>query len=191
MDYYHSIGKNIGEGWNLVILGLLKQSAVLKFKGASILDLGCAEGGYCKEALEKGAKTVIGYEQNPVMIDRMNDWLLRKSKSNKRKMDLRQENLNDSKVRESLPDADIVFFLNLHHHLEAPIEMLEILCDKCEGVLVTNGYQIESQTAPAPTKGRQKLGTNYVIEILHNKGLDVINLGQYREGRDLIVGYKK
>lgn len=187
MQYYHTIGKIIGEGWNLLILAMLKTAKCLNFKNATVLDLGCAEGGYCKEALEKGAKKVVCLEQNPIMIERIYKWLNKKSKA-KSKMKVHSDDLNDPEIRENLPESDIVFFLNLHHHLLEPIEMLEALAQKTDKIIITNGFQLTTDTAPAPTHGRTKLSSGLVEKILAQNGLTVTNLGEFREGRDLIIG---
>lgn len=188
--WYHTIGKNEGEGWNLVIEKMLREAGMLKLRGKNVLDLGCAEGGYTKLALEEGAKSVTSYEFDPQMRERMDTWLKDHPRSGK--VELFQQDLNDLVYRLNMitkhPTIHTTVFLNLHHHLVDPVGMLMILGTLTRKQIITNGYMMDADMAPTATS-RDKLSTKYVTQILEDPslGFKITNLGSYREGRELLV----
>jgi len=90
------------------------------FTDASVLDVGCAGGYFCFEAEKAGASKVVGIELKDT---RYRQALLTKriTGSNVR---FEQTNLYDLDSSEKF---DVVFFLNVIHHLREPMRALELL----------------------------------------------------------------
>lgn len=89
-------------------------------RNQSVLDIGCAGGYFCFEAEKAGAAKVVGVE--------LKDTRYRQSLLTKRltssNVSFKQTNLYDLDVNEKF---DVVFFLNVIHHLQEPVRALELL----------------------------------------------------------------
>jgi 2-polyprenyl-3-methyl-5-hydroxy-6-metoxy-1,4-benzoquinol methylase len=187
--WYHTIGERKGEGWNLVVTEILENEGLAaRVKGAKVLDLGCAEGGYALWAIQQGAKKVLGVELNLDMIERQK--VMRKMIPKKR---FTCYNARIEDKVETLRDGgyEVVFFMNIHHHLDNPVDVLTEVCKKVApgGILVTNGYQLSTPTGPA-AHGRTKIQTANVCSILSSAGLESSVVTSYREQRDMVLGVR-
>lgn len=89
-------------------------------KNQTVLDIGCAGGYFCFEAEKAGAARVVGVE--------LKDTRYRQSLLTKRltgsNVDFKQTNLYELDPNEQF---DVVFFLNVIHHLNEPMRALELL----------------------------------------------------------------
>ncbi|MCK5310808.1 MAG: methyltransferase domain-containing protein [Desulfobacteraceae bacterium] len=95
----------------------------------TLLDVGTAYGFFCYEAIKKGAKKVIGIENNPDRYEVA-----------KKIIQIKEENVELIKLdieKESLKEKfDVVLLLNVIHHLHFPIETIKKLADITNELLI-------------------------------------------------------
>lgn len=176
MKWHQTIGKQKGEGFNVKMLEILKE--VFKVKGKSVIDLGCAEGAFCKEALEKGADSVIGIDINPEMLEKLSSWLKRKTKKNQAKL----STILGDFTGMDIGMADIVLCLNVLRQTAEPTGALVQACASAGELIITNAYK--------KAEGAKLLSVEQVSEILESQSFAVEVLKSYRKNRVLIVGRK-
>jgi len=109
----------------------------IDFKGKSVLDLGCATGGFCRYASDRGAGAVLGIDFEDVVGTDTREaaylvaWELGYFDIEFEQMDLRVE---------KPPKADIVFFLSLDYHIGLPDWLAEVTNEVCVFELNTRGF---------------------------------------------------
>jgi 2-polyprenyl-3-methyl-5-hydroxy-6-metoxy-1,4-benzoquinol methylase len=97
--------------------------------GKSVLDVGCYYGRYCYEAVQRGARGVVGLEPDEER------WGVAR-----RIADLhgRAYDVRRARVEDLPPDEryDVVLLLNVLHHLADPLGVVRRLAGLCDGTLV-------------------------------------------------------
>ena len=93
------------------------------FREKRIVDIGCGDGNICREAINRGAKYVLGIDSNPDMIK----IAVKSSESYKDKIDYIKAFIEDTKGDESFDIAILSYLLNNAISLEQ-------LIAQCKGV---------------------------------------------------------
>ena len=117
-------------------------------EGLSVLDIGCNEGFFCFEALNKGAKRTVGIDKSKLNIE----------KATKRAKDL---GLSQSaqficQDWQNLPDEkfDIVFLFSALHYAEDQFELIDKIMER---VSERGTFILECGIHIAPIKGFTKI----------------------------------
>ena len=171
-----------GEGYNLKVWqAVTKQfSPEGLFKNLRVLDIGAAEGFFAREAELAGAEEVIAVDASTVM------WRKFKSCFPSSRIKYWVEDIE--KRYKKYVICDTLILLNIHHHLgRRPEEIIRGLVLQTNKFVLTNGY-IQDQDRVMRRKGGVKLSYLYVQEILESCNFIVYVLGEYREGRMLLLG---
>ena len=93
----------------------------IDFKGKTVWDIGCAGGFFCRYAMDRGAKRVIGLDETkPLEAAFHAGNLLGYFNIDYQDCDLRR----GVPVAE-IPKADIAFFLSMNYHIEIPEGLLK------------------------------------------------------------------
>ena len=95
--------------------------------GMSFLDVGCAEGFFCMEAVRRGAREVVGVDINSEMIKVAK----RISKKEEFEANFVVKDLFDIENQ-----FDIVLFLAVLHHQKDPVGALKKLCNLTKNLMI-------------------------------------------------------
>jgi len=99
------------------------------FEGASVLDIGCAEGFFCFEAKKRNAGRVVGIEPNGERLDTA----IRLSSFLSMDIEFLQQSIEDI---EELGTFDYVLCLNVLYHVKDPICVIHKLVHTTRGKLI-------------------------------------------------------
>jgi predicted RNA methylase len=175
---YHSINGSEGEGWNLVVKPYLE---FVNFKSKSVVDLGAAEGGLSLIACELGAAKVLAIEYMDATYQHL------KSNAIGKPIIPVQADLNTKEMRNTIAGYDIAIVLNIHHHLTNAVALMNHIC-KNSATVITNYFDIPADKSKSG--GRVKLCKATIMQIMYDNGLNIDDLGTYREGRFIVIGRK-
>jgi 2-polyprenyl-3-methyl-5-hydroxy-6-metoxy-1,4-benzoquinol methylase len=97
--------------------------------GRSVLDVGCYYGRYCYEAVQRGARRVVGLEPDGER------WVVARRIADLHGgvYDVRQTRVEDLPAAERY---DVVLLLNVLHHLTDPVRVVCRLAAVCDGTMV-------------------------------------------------------
>jgi hypothetical protein len=136
------------------------EAVIAEAPGATVLDLGCAEGVISAEFIHAGARRVDGFDINPGRVAAARRLL------SSRRAHYRVGNLNNWSAfvrdNELVPQYDIVLFLGVYQHLapETRIDTLQGIASKCRDRLAVR--------APLALLGE-------ITEVLNEEGFDATN----------------
>ncbi|MFT4305077.1 MAG: class I SAM-dependent methyltransferase [Candidatus Woesearchaeota archaeon] len=108
---------------------LIKKAFPKTLKNKSLLDVGCYLGYFCLEASKRGAKEVKGLDVDPEKI--RNAKKIAEIKRRKIKFEIK-----DIELLEETKAYDYVLCLNLLHHLNEPIKVINKLINITKDTLI-------------------------------------------------------
>ena len=129
----------------------------LSFEGQTVLDLGCSTGAFCRYAIDRGAKRVVGIDgRKPVAIAAELSAYLGTCNADYIALDLRKTTAEEIAGRTGIKQFDIVFFLAMFQHVGFP----EWISALCRGTLVfeTNPHPGEARIAEVKNMLAQGFG---------------------------------
>lgn len=128
----------------------------VNFSGQSVLDLGCHVGGFCRYALECGARRVVGIDKpKPVRAAAELSAYLGSYNIDYVALDLREATLSDIVAQTGMGQFDIVLFLAMRLHVGYP----DWLPTVCRRLLV---YETHPHPSPASLdRARAELGDGF------------------------------
>lgn len=102
-------------------------STMIDFKGKSVIDYGCNYGYFCFKAEEAGANRIIGVDESQSVLNMATSIAMTKKS---------QAKFITSKLKDfKPPDTDIVMALNVLHHINYDIGIINNMF-KCAGMVV-------------------------------------------------------
>ena len=90
--------------------------------GKSVLDIGCSEGFFAREAEERGATRIVGIDTAPGLLEK-NELLAEITGS---RLEFREQTVFDLRP-ETSGTFDLVFFLSVFQHLDYPFQALDLI----------------------------------------------------------------
>ena len=183
----------VGEGWNLKIVELLKKGGVYgELYSNFVVDLGCAEGFFLANARDRGAAKVLGFDNNAEMISRVESWIVRTDQMHYYQRDIESEKFRNIFTKRR--KFHLIYVLDVLHQLLQPGELLQLCAMRLSikhGMIVTNGYVQNEDRKQRPGLLKYHFSIQYISKLLLGYGLgEVRDLGEYRPGRHLIVGLR-
>ena len=112
--------------------------------GQSVLDVGCAEGVFCAEAIRRGAARVVGVDKKERRVSMANQ--IQASQSGASKAEFIYGNFEDMPLAE-LGQFDCVICLNVIHHATNPIEFIQRLASVTRRKLILEVAGLEELEA--------------------------------------------
>jgi tRNA (mo5U34)-methyltransferase len=90
--------------------------------GKSVLDIGCSEGFFAREAEERGATRIVGIDTAPGLVEK-NELL---SEITGSRLEFREQTVFDL-VPETSGTFELVIFLSVFQHLDYPFQALDLI----------------------------------------------------------------
>jgi len=147
--WYQRTSKNgpVSSGLGRERIGAAAQIFPDSLHGQSVLDVGCAEGVFCTEAIKRGAARVVGIDKKERRVDMANQ--IQHSGDDETQAEFIFGNFEEMSL-EDLGQFDCVICLNVIHHAMNPIRFIQRLASIARRKLileVAGLEELEARTA--------------------------------------------
>lgn len=149
--------------------------------GLTLLDIGCAEGFYCFEAVSYGCAQVVGIDIKPERIAEARNICNKKNCTNVLFLEM---NLYDIK---NFDKFDIVLFLSVSHHLKDLFGALQIIYDVTKKLLIAEIEVSGSNDIRKDERGFQYPPKEWVITTLKLVGWEnILEIGSCKNENRIV-----